>query len=91
MEITVISNDVAFTFDTAQPIEPQLKKQGYVFMDSFDGRLCEQRLKALRILTGCFPVIKTETTLLREKEQMEMVAAEIIKKALYWAKKKGVE
>lgn len=88
MKIVVFSKGETFTFETDMPIAPQLQQQGYELMDSFDGRLCDQRLKSLNLLTGCFPILKTEKSILREKEQMERVAAEIIKKALYWAKPK---
>lgn len=88
MVVTVNRNGESFTFDIQQNIAQQLRQQGYEFMDSFDGRLCQQRLKSLTLLTGCFPILKTETAILREKDQMERIANEIIKKALYWAKPK---
>ena len=48
MVIKVIKDKVELEIDITKNIAPQLRMQGYRFMDPFDGLKCQKRIDALQ-------------------------------------------
>ena len=89
MVIKVIKNKEELEIDITKNIAPQLRMQGYRFMDPFDGMRCQRRIDALHQVTSYLPVDVAEQTLVKEKkrsEQAQLIAKAILKDALAWVK-----
>lgn len=89
MVIKVIKDKVELEIDITKSIPEQLRRQGYKFMDPFDGLRCQRRIDALRQVTSYLPVDGAEQALVKEKkrsEQAQLIAKAILRDALAWVK-----
>lgn len=90
MVIKVIKDKVELEIDITKSIPEQLRRQGYKFMDPFDGLRCQRRIDALHQVRSYLPVVDAgEQTLVKEKkrsEQAQLIAKAILKDALAWVK-----
>ena len=89
MVIKVIKNEEELEIDITKNIAPQLRMQGYKFMDPFDGLKCQKRIDALHQVRSYLPADGIDQTLAKEKkrsEQAQLIAKAILKDALAWVK-----
>ena len=89
MVIKVIKDKVELEIDITKSIPEQLRRQGYKFMDPFDGLRCQRRIDAIRQVTSYLPVDGVDQILAKEKkrqEQAQIIAKVILKDALAWVK-----
>ena len=89
MVIKVIKNKEELEIDITKNIAPQLRMQGYRFMDPFDGLKCQKRVDALQQIRNYLPADGADQALVKEKkrsEQAQLIAKAILKDALAWIK-----
>lgn len=89
MVIKVIKEKQELELDITKSIPEQLRRQGYKFMDPFDGQKCQKRINALHEVRSYLPVDGAVQTLVKEKmrsEQAQIIATAILKDALVWVK-----
>ena len=89
MVIKVIKDKVELEIDITKSIPEQLRRQGYKFMDPFDGFRYQKRIDALQQIRSYLPVDGADQALVKEKkrsEQAQLIAKAILKDALAWVK-----